>query len=82
MPPSAGAAREHWALAPGLAYLNHGGFGLTPRPVLEAQERWRARIERNPTRFLGSEIEAALREAVQPVAAALGAATADLVFVE
>jgi isopenicillin-N epimerase len=82
LPRSAAAAREHWALAPGLAYLNHGGFGLTPRPVLEAQERWRERIERNPTRFLGSEIETALREAVQPVAAALGAAAADLVFVE
>src|SRR6185312_11616000 len=82
LPLSAAAAREHWALAPGLAYLNHGGFGLTPRRLLEEQDRWRARIERNPTRFLGSEIETALREAVQPVAAALGAAAADLVFVE
>ena len=81
-PPWGAAARAHWALAPDVAYLNHGGFGLTPLVVLAEQDRWRARIESNPTRFLGCEIEEALRAAVRPVAEAVGASAEDLVFVE
>jgi isopenicillin-N epimerase len=76
------ALRDEWRLEPGLAYLNHGAFGLTPQAVLAAQDQWRTRIERNPTRFLAFELEAALRDAAQPVAEAVGAAVEDLVFVE
>jgi isopenicillin-N epimerase len=76
------AARAHWSLEPGLSYLNHGAFGLTPGPVLAAQERWRARIERNPTRFLAFELEAELRKAAAAVARAVGARPEDMVFVE
>lgn len=76
------ALRGEWRLEPGIAYLNHGAFGLTPQAVLAVQDQWRARIERNPTRFLASELEAALHDAVQPVAEAVGAAAEDLVFVE
>ncbi len=76
------AAREHWQLDPGVAYLNHGAFGLTPRAVLAVQDQWRARIERNPNRFLAFELEEALREALRPLAEAVGAAVEDLVFVE
>ena len=81
-PPWGAAARALWPLAPGIAYLNHGAFGLTPLSVLEAQDRWRARIESNPTRFLGSDIEEALHAAIAPVADVVGAGLADLVFVE
>ncbi|HYC15497.1 MAG TPA: hypothetical protein VEC75_14690, partial [Stellaceae bacterium] len=52
-PAAWGAARRgEWALTPGLAYLNHGGFGLTPLAVLAAADAWRRRIEENPTRFM------------------------------
>lgn len=76
------AARGAWPLDPALAYLNHGGFGVTPLAVREEQDRWRARIERNPTQFLTFEIDDALRAALAPVAAAIGAAAEDVVFVE
>lgn len=76
------AARAAWGLDPALAYLNHGGFGLTPRVVLEEQDRWRARIERNPSYFLTYQVEDALRAALVPVAAAIGSAPEDVVFVE
>ncbi len=74
--------RDEWSLEPGLAYLNHGGFGLTPNSVLAVQDSWRARIERNPTRFLTFELEDLLREATAKVAAAVKAKSEDLVFVE
>ncbi len=76
------AARVHWSLEPGLSYLNHGAFGLTPGPVLAAQDRWRVRIERNPTRFLAFELEAELRKAASVVARAVRVRPEDLVFVE
>jgi isopenicillin-N epimerase len=76
------AARAAWRLDPGVAYLNHGGFGVTPQAVLDEQDRWRARIERNPSQFLTFEIDNALRAAIVPVAAAIGAAAEDVVFVE
>ncbi|HLI20280.1 MAG TPA: aminotransferase class V-fold PLP-dependent enzyme [Stellaceae bacterium] len=76
------AARPAWGLDPAIAYLNHGGFGVTPLAVLEEQDRWRARIERNPSHFLTFEIDDASRAALVPVAAAIGAAADDVVFVE
>ena len=75
-------ARGAWRLDPAIAYLNHGGFGVTPQTVLEEQERWRQRIERNPSHFLTYEVEEALRAAAMPLAQALGVAAEDLVFIE
>ncbi len=80
--PLGAAARAAWRLDPGVTYLNHGGYGATPVAVLAAQEEWRARIERNPTAFLARALPAALRQAAATVAAALGAAGDDLVFVD
>jgi isopenicillin-N epimerase len=74
--------REDWPLDTGVAYLNHGGYGVLPLPVAAAQAEWRARIERNPTGFLSRELEPALRAAASAVAGALGARGEDIVFVE
>ena len=41
-----------------VVYLNHGSFGATPRPVLQAQQRWREALERQPVRFLIRDLEA------------------------
>ena len=74
--------KSEWPLDPQVTYLNHGGFGVTPHAVLAAQEAWRRRIERNPTHFMAFELEASLREAIAPVATAIGAESTDVVFVE
>lgn len=76
------ALRPEWSLEPGLAYLNHGAFGLTPNAVCAAQDRWRATIDRDPTAFFHLALEPALRDAAAVVGKALGAAPEDLVFVE
>lgn len=65
--------RAHWTLDPTVTFLNHGSFGATPRPVLEAQARWRAEMEREPVAFLARRL-GGLGEAVRArLAAYLGA---------
>ena len=84
--------RDRWLLDPDLTYLNHGTVGATPRVVLEAQQRLRDEIEREPARFLLRDLadtrqrpmRAAprMRVAAAAVAAFVGARPDDLVFVD
>jgi isopenicillin-N epimerase len=73
--------RRFWMIDPGVTFLNHGSFGACPRPVLEAAQRFRERLERNPVRFLIGDLEPLLDEARAAVAAFLGADAEDLAFV-
>ncbi len=71
----------HWTLDPGVTFLNHGSFGATPRAVLEAQDAWRARMEREPVAFFARDLEAALDEARAALGAFVGADPDDLAFI-
>jgi isopenicillin-N epimerase len=73
--------RSPWLLEPNVSYLNHGGFGACPEPVLEAQRVWRERLEAEPVRFLGRELEGHLDEARRLVGAFIGADPEGLAFV-
>ncbi|WP_434043876.1 MULTISPECIES: aminotransferase class V-fold PLP-dependent enzyme [Sorangium] len=79
--PPAGAVRELWPLEPGVTFLNHGSFGACPRAVLEAQQRYRDQMERQPVRFFLREIEPLLDAARGELASFVGADPEDLVFV-
>jgi isopenicillin-N epimerase len=68
-------------LDPDLVFLNHGSFGACPRPVLEAQQRWRDELERNPVEFLSRRSAGLLAQAREALAEHVGARAADLVFV-
>ncbi|MGH8873737.1 MAG: aminotransferase class V-fold PLP-dependent enzyme, partial [Acidimicrobiia bacterium] len=70
-----------WLLDPGVDHLNHGSFGACPRPVLEAQQRWRHDMERNPVRFVLDAYQPALEAARMELAEFVGAEPAGLVFV-
>ena len=37
-------------------FLNHGSFGATPIPVLNAQRSWQTRMEEQPVQFLGNDL--------------------------
>jgi len=70
-----------WLIDPGVAYLNHGGFGALPRPVAEAAATIRAEIEADPTDVFMRRWPALVDEVRQRAAAFLRSDAADLVFV-
>jgi len=73
---------SHWTLDPEINFLNHGSFGACPRAVLEVQSRWRARLEREPVRFMARELEGLLDTARASLADFVGCDAQDLVFVQ
>ncbi|KYF56434.1 penicillin epimerase, partial [Sorangium cellulosum] len=80
-PDPCAAVRERWPLDPAVAYLNHGAFGACPRAVLEAQQRYREQLEREPVRFFLRELEPLLDASRAELASFVGADAEDLVFV-
>jgi isopenicillin-N epimerase len=70
-----------WSLDPTIDFLNHGSFGACPVDVLAQQDALRRRLEAEPVRFMMRELEPLLDDARARVAAFVGAAPADLVFV-
>src|SRR5262245_24552994 len=81
-----------WLLDPAATYLNHGTVGVVPRQVLEAQQRWRDRIERHPSQFMLRELwtfsgttsrgETLMRQSAAEVAAFVGTDPGNLVFID
>jgi isopenicillin-N epimerase len=51
-------SRTLFLLQPGLIYLNHGGFGATPRDVVNEKIRILSAIEENPVGILAHKITA------------------------
>src|SRR5713226_9383268 len=70
-----------WPLDPQIIFLNHGSFGSCPRPVLECQNEWRLRMERQPLEFLVRTMEPELDRARAAVAQFVSAAAGDLASV-
>jgi len=70
-----------WPLDPRVVFLNHGSFGSCPRAVLEAQQRLRDRLERQPIQFFMRDLEAMVDAARASLAQFVGADAENLVFV-
>lgn len=79
--PAPSPFRRHWALAPGLVYLNHGAFGACPKPVLKIQEELRREMEASPVQFLWRRFEERLEPSREELARFVGARPRDIVFV-
>jgi isopenicillin-N epimerase len=75
------AADRFWVLDPEVAYLNHGSFGATPRPVLAHQQALRDELEREPIEFLSRQRQSRIDEARATLATFVGAQPDDLAFV-
>jgi len=70
-----------WLLDPEITFLNHGSFGACPRTVLEFQQKFRARLERQPLQFLVRDLEPLMDEARDKLARFVHAPAEDLVLV-
>jgi isopenicillin-N epimerase len=79
--PSAEQLRQEFLLDPDVIFLNHGSFGATPEPVFAEYQRWQRELERQPVEFLGRRAEGLMDEARAQMAAYLGCARDDMVFV-
>ncbi len=75
------AIRDAFLIDPGACTVNHGSYGATPRVVLGEQDRWRATMEAQTSRFFNRVLPGALREAAGRLAVHVGAAAEDLAFV-
>ena len=76
------AVRDEWLLDPDWVTVNHGSFGATPIAVLDAQERWRREMERQPSYFMRRVLPDALRGAADALAGFIGAEGKDIAFLE
>jgi isopenicillin-N epimerase len=74
--------RVDFLLAEGIDHLNHGGYGATPRSVLDAARGWQATMEADPSTFFRRDLAGLLRRAADRVAAFLGGRGEDWAFVE
>jgi isopenicillin-N epimerase len=72
---------DFWWLEPEVTFLNHGAFGACPKSVLEVQQQFRQRLERQPLRFLAQDLEDLLDAAREVLAKFVGADPLDLAFV-
>jgi isopenicillin-N epimerase len=73
--------KEVFQLDPDVAFLNHGSFGATPKEVFDVYQEWQRRLEHQPVKFLGREIQGLLSEARESLGAYLNADKDDLIFV-
>lgn len=74
--------RSDWMIPEGVAFLNHGSFGPTPRVVHEVREEWSRRLASQPMRVYLREIEPALQSALERLARFVGTSASNLAFVD
>jgi isopenicillin-N epimerase len=71
MLPAPSEFARHWAIDPGICFLNHGSFGGTPRAVMAAQDALRARMEAETIRFFVQDFSGLVDRARRSLAAFL-----------
>ena len=74
--------RDLFSLASNLTYLNHGGFGATPKSVLAEKKRILDEIEKNPAEFLSYKVRTAWHQIADKIAGRFGLRRESLAIVE
>src|SRR5262245_26973969 len=69
-------------LEDGVAFLNNGSYGATPRVVFDAALEWRRRAEAEPVRFFAREAPPALAAAREALGCRIGADAEGIGFVD
>ena len=74
-------SKDVFLLDPTIAFLNHGSFGATPRPVFEKYQWWQRELERQPVEFLGRRFNDLMRESRKSLAEYIHTHANNLIFV-
>jgi len=74
--------KAEWSIRGDTTYLNHGSFGPPPHVVRQAQLRWQQDLAEQPMDFFVRKLEPALLAAREKLAAFVGTAADNLVFIE
>ena len=72
---------KHFRLDPEVIYLNHGSFGACPTQVVEAQQRYRDRVEADAMRFYLYDFWGMVDRSREALGELINAQPQDLVFV-
>lgn len=80
-PVSHNSLRDLFLIDPEIAFLNHGSFGATPRPVFERYQSWQRELERQPVEFLGRRFNSLMAEARGALGNYLNTPADSLVFI-
>ena len=78
LPSRSASPITEWALDPTVTFLNHGSFGACLRAILEVQRGWRDKLESNPVRMLGRDLEDLLDWSRSEIGGFVGASGDDL----
>ena len=81
MKTAAVAPAGEWAFDPEWITLNNGSYGACPASVRAIETGWRARIDRQPTRFFHAELAPLLRDAAAAIATRVRVPADTLAFV-
>lgn len=73
--------KQEFLLDPDIVFLNHGGFGATPKKVFESYQRWQLQLEREPVDFISRTGEERMAAARAVLARYLGTHPDDVVYV-
>ncbi|MFA6570324.1 MAG: aminotransferase class V-fold PLP-dependent enzyme [Bacteroidota bacterium] len=74
--------RKNWLLEEDVIFINHGSFGATPIPVLEACKNYMEQMERQPLRFFLDEYPELIRKSVRKLAEFINAKSENIGLVE
>src|SRR4030042_826183 len=73
--------KDLFLLDPQIVFLNHGSFGACPRSVFEEYQAWQYKLEQQPVRFLGTELDNYLRHSREVLGVYIHASADDLVYI-
>jgi isopenicillin-N epimerase len=73
--------RDLFLLDKNIIFLNHGSFGACPRPIFRMYQSWQKRLEKQPVKFLGTELNELLFSARKILGSYIKVPAEDIVFI-
>ena len=73
---------QQWEVRSGTTYLNHGSFGLPPKPVRDSRSEWIQKLNEQPMDFFVRQLETHVDRVLTRLGEFLGTERSNLVFAD